>query len=262
MQDLIPPSKPVPEPREPYRFYADERPEIEFRAVEPRGNGWRFLAASAAVLVLTLGAGWATADRIGALLQPAPAKPDPVATAAAQALHAAKAQGQELAALRVHVESLKNKLDAQARKSRSEEATIASLQKNIADAKANVAATASHLQAKLEKVQSEAEKIAQKKVDRTPTASIGKPLPHAARARTAAVSPPDETVILSPYRDFVLRDAGHGHALIEGAGRMEEVQPGDILPGGALVERIERHGQRWVVRTDRGYIGPEFMWDD
>ena len=29
-----------------------------------------------------------------------------------------------------------------------------------------------------------------------------------------------------------------------------------------MVERIERRGQSWVVMTDRGYIGPDFNWDD
>ena len=60
----------------------------------------------------------------------------------------------------------------------------------------------------------------------------------------------------------MLRDIGPGRALVEGGGRIEEVEPGDILPGGAMVERIERRGQSWIVMTDRGYIGPDFNWDD
>jgi hypothetical protein len=262
MHDLVPPSKPTPASHEPFRLQAEERPEIEFRAVDPHENRWRFFAASAASVLLTIGLGWAAADRMGALSSPTPAKPDPVAMAAAEAVKTTKAQGQALAALRVHVESLKNKLDAQARKSRAEEATIASLQRNLADAKADEATTASQLQARLEKIKSEAEKLAQRKVDHTPTGSIGKPLPHPARSRAGAMLPPDETIVLGRYRAFVLRGAGGGHALIEGEGRLEEVEPGDILPGGALVERIERRGQGWVVLTNRGYIGSDFMLDD
>ena len=84
MHDLIPPSNPVPAPHEPFRLRADERPEIEFRAVDPRGDKRRFFAASGAALLLTIGLGWAAATRMDALVQPAPAKPDPVAMAAAQ----------------------------------------------------------------------------------------------------------------------------------------------------------------------------------
>ena len=261
MHDLIPPSKPTPAPRKSFQLRADERPEIEFRAVDPRGGRRRFFAASGLALLLTIGLGWAAATRMDAFAPPAPEKPDPVAMAAAEAVKTAKAQGQELATLRVHVESLRNKLDAQARQSRASEATIATLQKNLADAKADAAATASQLQARLEKVKSEAEKMAQRKVDHTPTASIGKPLPHPAQAK-ASLEPRRGHEALGPYRAFVLRDVDGDHALIEGAGRVEEVEPGDILPGGALVMSIERHGQEWTVKTDRGYIGPDFASDD
>ncbi|MGO8739184.1 hypothetical protein [Rhodoblastus sp.] len=259
MNDLIPPAKPVPAPHEPFRLQADERPEIEFRAVDPRDGKRRFFAASGAVLLLTIGFGWAAATHMDSSFQPAPAKPDPVAMAAAEAVKAAKAQGQELASLRVHVEGLRNKLDAQARKSRAEEATIAALQKNMADAKADAAASASQLQARLEKVKSEAEKMAQRKVDRMPTASIGKPPPHATQARAAD---PGARAPLGPYRAYVLRGAGGGRALIEGPQGMEEVEPGDVLLGGARVENIEHRGANWVVQTDRGFIGAAGVSDD
>jgi hypothetical protein len=261
MHDLIPPSKPVPAPHEPFRLHADERPEIEFRAVDPRGDRRRFFAASGAALLLTIGLGWAAATQLGGSAPSAPAKPDPVAMAAAEAVKAARAQGDELAALRVHVESLRNKLDAEARKSRVEEATIAALQKNIADAKANAAASVSELQTKLEKVKSEAEKMARRKVDYMPTASIGKPLPRPTLAPPRLPAPGAHTVI-GRYRAYILRDVEGGHAWIYGPEGLERVQPGDVLLGGATVERFERRGQNWVVRTDRGIIGPDAYLDD
>jgi len=123
---------------------------------------------------------------------------------------------------------------------------------------ADAASAASQLQAKIEKIQSQAaEKAAEHNVDKTPTASIPKPLPRPTQVQAAAPAPRP-----APYRGFVLRDIGPGRALVEGGGRIEEVEPGDILPGGAMVERIERRGQSWVVMTDRGYIGPDFNWDD
>jgi hypothetical protein len=262
MQDLIPPSQPLPQPQQPPEWSWDDAPEIEFRPVNPRRARWRLYLASAGVLLLTLGIGWAGADKIGGYFQP-PA-PDPIAVKAAEAFNAAQAQRQEIAALRVHVDALKNKLDAQAQKSRGEEATIASLQKSLAEEKADSAAATSQLQAKLEKIQTQAaEKATDKNLDKSPTASIPKPLPRPTQVQTASAGPAQAArPAAGPYRAFVLRDIGGGHALIEGAGRMEEVEPGDILPGGALVQRIERRGQSWVVMTDRGYIGPEAMWDN
>jgi hypothetical protein len=266
MHDLIPPSKPVPARHEPFRLRADERPEIEFRAVDPRSDKRRFFAVSGAVLLLTIGFGWAAATRMDAFVQPAPAKPDPVAMAAAEAVKTARAQGDELAALRVHVESLRNKLDAEARKSRAEESTIAALQKNIADVKVDAALSAFQLQARLEKVRSDAEKMAKAKVDRMPTASIGKPQPRPqAQAAVPALGAHvalGAHAALGPYRAYVLRGVGGGHAWVVGPEGMERIEPGDVLLGGATVERIERRGQNWVVRTDRGFIGPDLISDD
>ena len=66
---------------------------------------------------------------------------------------------------------------------------------------------------------------------------------------------------LTPYRAFVLRDIEDGRAVVEGARGLEEVGPGDVLPGGARVERIEKRGANWVVLTDRGAINPDGRWD-
>lgn len=280
MNDLIPPSHPVPQTRrqtEPnwdasrdaawdasrdasWNASWDEAPEIEFRPVSPKRPKWRLYSASAGALLLTLGLGWAAADKIGGYFGP-PA-PDPAEIKAAEALTAAQAQRRELAALRVHVETLKSKLEAQAQKSRAAESTIATLQKGLAEEKADAASAASQLQAKIEKIQSQAaekaaEKAAERNIDKTTTASIPKPLPRPAQIQASAPAARP-----APYRNFVLRDIGPGRALVEGGGRIEEVEPGDILPGGAMVERIERRGQSWVVMTDRGYIGPDYNWDD
>ncbi|MDR3391761.1 MAG: hypothetical protein P4L77_08495 [Sulfuriferula sp.] len=272
MNDLIPPSQPVPQTRGTSQPSLDadreafwgQAPEIEFRAVHRGPGKARIFAASAGALLLTLGIGWAAADKVAGYFGP-PA-PDPAAIKAAEALNAAQAQRQELAALRVHVETLKSKLDAQAQKSRAAESTIASLQKGLAEEKADAASAASQLQAKIEKIQSQAaEKAVERNVDKAPTASIGKPLPRPPQnpANIQVATPvPAPVVRPAPYRAFVLRDVGPGRALVEGGGRIEEVEPGDILPGGAMVERIERRGQNWIVMTDRGYIGPDFDWDN
>jgi hypothetical protein len=65
-----------------------------------------------------------------------------------------------------------------------------------------------------------------------------------------------------PYRAFVLRDIDNGRAVVEGAHGLQDVGPGEVLPGGARVERIERRGPDWVVLTDRGVIQPDGRWED
>lgn len=289
MQDLIPPRQ-NPSPAAPaYGELWDDAPELVFAPVPPR-QPWRVAALASFGFLLAVGCAVGGVDVFRALNQPP--TPDPVAQAAAAALTAAKTQHQEIAALRVHVEDLKGKLDAQAQKSRASDATIATLQKSLAEAKTAAATSAAQLQSRLEKVQSDAEK-AQKNIDRTPVGSIPKPLPRPAQmpaqAQVAHLAPaprgleprameprameppalayapdsppPFPRVGFAPYRDYVLRDVGGGHAVIEGQGRLEEIEPGDILPGGALVEKIERRGQNWVVRTSRGYISPEYIDD-
>ena len=54
--------------------------------------------------------------------------------------------------------------------------------------------------------------------------------------------PPALEPVLGAYRAYVLREVEGGRAIVEGAHGLEEVVPGDILPGGARVEKIERHG--------------------
>ncbi len=89
-------------------------------------------------------------------------------------------------------------------------------------------------------------------VDPTPTGALtkadsGAPKPVAKAAERSGRK--------NPARDFVLRDVAHGVALIErGDGTLEEVIPGDTLPGVGRVTAIERRGPGWVVVTTRGVI--------
>ena len=228
-----------------------------------RPSFWKTFAAPAGALVLIVGIGWMVAARIDdATRAPSPeqAAAQAAAGSAAEAVRLSQAQHQEIATLRVHLESLKGKLETQAQKTHASEATIAALQKTLAEQKADAAAAASQLQARIEKVHSEAEKA----LDRTPVASIAKPLPGAKSPQVSM--PPQGSLapepVLGPYRAFVLRDVERGRAIVEGAHGLEEVEPGDILPGGARVEKIERRGTQWLVLTNRGAIAPDGRWDD
>ena len=258
----------LPPPKDKLRVEPELRAPEDFVSYEPtRPSYWKTFAAPAGALVLVLGIGWMVASSINdAARGPSPdmIAAQAAADSAAQALNAAQAERQELAALRGHVESLKAKLEAQAQKSHANETTIAALQKSMAEQRADAAATTSQLQAKLEKVQTLA---TEKPADRTPVGSIGKPLPKPA-SHVLPAAAPNGLVNLgaqlptAPYRAFVLRDVEDGRAVVESAQGLEEVGPGDILTGGARVQRIERRGPNWVVLTDRGFINPDGRWDD
>lgn len=59
-----------------------------------------------------------------------------------------------------------------------------------------------------------------------------------------------------PVDGWVLREVYNGSALVESRNRrLYEVMPGGIIPGVGRVESIERRGTRWVVLTDKGFIG-------
>jgi len=236
------------------------------------------VTAGAGLLLVALGwgAGAKIDDRLGALVG---TSPEQIATRAAEsaqkALGAEQAYQQEIAALRAHVEGMKTKLDAQAQRAHESEAAVAALQKSLSEEKEQ----AQVLRARMEKMTASRDVKPQQPlvleapqppsrptagtVDHTPTASIGKPLPIPVRPlpavsalRSTPPAPP------KPYRAYVLRDISDGVAVVEGEVGMVEAAPGDRLPGGARVQRIERRGGRWVVMTDRGYIAADGRWDE
>jgi hypothetical protein len=55
-------------------------------------------------------------------------------------------------------------------------------------------------------------------------------------------------------RNFYLADIRNGYAMIGGPEGEFAVAPGDNVPGGGRVLRIERHGRDWVVVTTLGQI--------
>jgi hypothetical protein len=269
MNDLIilPPPKPRKDRQGAPRLEAPERfPRLE-PAPSPR---WKRIVGAVAALALAGGVGWATAARFdGFSTRPsaelvAAQNAAKLASDAASALEAQRQKTeQQIAVLRDQVEGFKNKLESQAQKTRAAETTLAALQKSLAEQRAEAAAAAAQWQAKLEKAQTLA---AERAADRTPVSSIARPLP-APAARQPPKSLPVVTAAaprtpLTPYRAFVLRDIEDGHAVVEGADGLDEVGPGDLLPGGARVQRIEKRGPNWVVVTDRGAILPDGRWEN
>ncbi len=83
-----------------------------------------------------------------------------------------------------------------------------------------------------------------------------KPATPTAAEPTRDAAPAVKPVRNEPVDGWVLREVYDGSALVEGRNRrLYEVMPGGIIPGVGRVEAIERRGTRWVVLTDKGFIG-------
>ncbi len=109
---------------------------------------------------------------------------------------------------------------------------------------------AAALATRLDRVEERLAKM--ERIDPTPTGALQKPERGAPKPEAKAVEPSRRK---SPTDDFVLREVAHGAALVErGDGLIEEVAPGDSLPGAGRVTAIERRGPGWVVVTTRGVI--------
>ncbi|WP_201829775.1 hypothetical protein [Microvirga zambiensis] len=85
------------------------------------------------------------------------------------------------------------------------------------------------------------------------------PAPTEAALREEAPAPKpakSEPTKSEPVDGWVLREVYNGAALVENRNRrLYEVMPGGMLPGVGRIEGIERRGARWVVVTDKGFIG-------
>jgi hypothetical protein len=79
--------------------------------------------------------------------------------------------------------------------------------------------------------------------------------PSGATALPPSVAPPKtETARLPTVEGWVLRDVGHGGALIEGRNGLYEVYAGDPVPGLGRVDAIRKQDGRWVVVTTKGLV--------
>ena len=91
----------------------------------------------------------------------------------------------------------------------------------------------------------------------TPAGAQALPTPqlHVSPATTMAANPPAAEVGRLPTLEgWVLRDVGHGSALIEGRSGLYEVFAGDPVPGLGRIDAIRKQDGRWVVVTSKGLI--------
>jgi hypothetical protein len=89
-----------------------------------------------------------------------------------------------------------------------------------------------------------------------PTGSV--PPPAGAQAlpmpQASPAAPKTEVGRLPTVDGWVLREVGHGSALIESRQGLYEVYAGDPVPGLGRVDAIRRQDGRWVVVTSKGLI--------
>jgi len=250
------------------------KPALPASAMTTPASRWsassRF-AAQAAIAILFIGAGW-SASYLGTL-----ANRD-----AMHRLEAEAARSQDvLARLSGDLDALKNTVAAfkeiehtSSTASASERTKLADKVERLAVSLQEPGKTLTSLEGRLDKMESQimttlAALNTKPAAPAAPTAAVTEaavreeaPAPKPAKSELARTEPAkseptkSEPAKSEPVDGWVLREVYNGAALVESRSRrLYEVMPGGILPGVGKVEAIERRGTRWVVLTDKGFIG-------
>lgn len=216
------------------------------------------IIAQAAIALLLVGAGW-SASYVGTLAN----------RTAIEKLEAETARSQEiLARLSSDLESLKNTAVAfkdiehtASTMAKSDQAKLTDKVERLAISLQEPARKLSSIEGRLDKMESQITttlaalntKPASPAPSATPPAPAAPPVTEAAVREEAPAPKPAKS---EPVDGWVLREVYNGAALVESRNRrLYEVMPGGVLPGVGKVEAIERRGARWVVLTDKGFIG-------
>ncbi len=214
--------------------------------------------AQAAMALLLVGAGW-SASYLGTL-----ANRDAI-----EKLEAETARSQEiLARLSGDLESLKNTAAAfkeiehtSSTAAKSDQAKLTDKVERLAISLQEPTRKLSSIEGRLDKMESQimTTLAALNTKPANPPAPAAAPAPAAPPVTEAAAreeAPAPKPAKSEPVDGWVLREVYNGAALVESRNRrLYEVMPGGILPGVGKVEAIERRGTRWVVLTDKGFIG-------
>ncbi|NBJ09728.1 ribonuclease E inhibitor RraB [Microvirga arsenatis] len=230
--------------------------------MEPNPSAGRWaasarLAAQAAVALLLVGAGW-SASYTGTL-----ASRDAIGRLEAEAARSREILdrlGSDVDALKQTVAAYREVEHTASTASASERTTLADKVERLAVSLQEPGKKLSSLEERLERM--EGQIMATLASLSTKPAAPPAPAPAPAapvQATEAAVreeAPAPKSLRNEPVDGWVLREVYDGAALVESRNRrLYEVMPGGILPGVGKVEAIERRGARWVVLTDKGFIG-------
>ena len=223
-----------------------------------RWPGASRFAAQAAIVLLLVGAGW-SASYLGTLAN----------RGAIEKLEAEMARSQEiLARLSSDLETLKTTTAAfkeiehtASTTAKSDQAKLTDKVERLAISLQEPAKKLSSLEGRLDKMESQimttlAALNTKAATPTAPAAPAAPPAPPVTEAATRDEAPAPKPARNEPVDGWVLREVYKGAALVESRNRrLYEVMPGGILPGVGKVEAIERRGARWVVLTDKGFIG-------
>jgi len=192
------------------------------------------------------------------------------AAAAAAQVHAARVANAE----RAETHALAHRLEAIAASLQSLDANrpdLASLKKSLAEIKANAhefGGAVAQLNARVDRLEkdqtSRLDKLEKdsgqqlagvaQRIEKLEAKAAAKPEP----AKSAPVVSMETTGSVekpkAPLRNLYLSEIHNGYAMIESPQGEFAVAPGDLVPGGGRVLRIERHGRDWVVVTTLGQI--------
>ena len=115
----------------------------------------------------------------------------------------------------------------------------------------------------LDKLETRLAQLEHATLDRTPTGASSKPDPRAIakpndnqRTEMNTRAPDQKSAgYLKAIADYVLHHVDRGHAFVKRPdGFLDEVAPGDELPGAGRVTAIERRDDGWIVMTTQGII--------
>jgi hypothetical protein len=221
-------------------------------------------AAQAALALLLVGAGW-SASYMGTLANRDAIRKLEVETARSQEILARL--GTDLDALKSAMAAAKDVEHTASTASVSGQAKLADKVERLAVALQEPGKKITSLEGRLDRMESQImTTLAGLATKPAPTAAPAAPPATEAAVREEAPAPKPAKIEPSakaeppakaePVDGWVLREVYNGAALVESRNRrLYEVMPGGILPGVGRVEAIERRGTRWVVLTDKGFIG-------
>lgn len=233
-------------------------------ASNPSAGRWAAsarLAAQAAVALLLVGAGW-SASYTGTL-----ASRDAIGRLEAEAARSREILdrlGSDVDALKQTVAAYREVEHTASTASASERTTLADKVERLAVSLQEPGKKLSSLEERLERMEGQIMTTLASLSTKPAAPPAPAPAPAAApaapvQATEAAVreeAPAPKSLRNEPVDGWVLREVYDGAALVESRNRrLYEVMPGGILPGVGKVEAIERRGARWVVLTDKGFIG-------
>jgi hypothetical protein len=231
-------------------------PSSEVAADERIATGRRALPtkflSQAAMALLLVGAGW-SASYMGTL-----ANKDAIHRLEAETVRSREILARlsiDLDALRDTVAASKDIEHTASTSSASEQARLTEKVERLAISLQEPGKKFSALEGRLDRMESQIMTTLAGLTTKPATPSVPA-APPATEAATREEAPVPKPVKGEPVDGWVLREVYNGAALVENRNRrLYEVMPGGILPGVGRIEGIERRGARWVVVTDKGFIG-------